>query len=812
MRFDGANLPPFHLPPRYTVYTDAQLRGDALWHGFAREAASLPNLLTLGGSGLSYQFGKTLVGGIFAGTSQRLLPRVLAPLVGLNLEVATLEGVHYYTGHRIATEGDNRYRSHFSTLLDIGSLKALGFLSASLSEPLRQLTQSVGMVSLHRLAAAVGWIPPQGRAGFAEDVANAQVLNLQMGAGAVMLRYMGGSSLTLIERSLHAQESVRAEIPAAARPARLGVFGSVIDERLRRFSEGHLESWMAWERPSPFHLRVFEMMFKRLNPADRLRGFRSLALAFSEASSPRREDLLLNAMAKAYEHMERADIQSAGSLLMERLQRAPDASRPRFFNALRDVFPRLGADLQRDAIARMLNETVLAYSPAQSAANAAFFRSIACLGREQLFKLGTALHRLQFHPIESMEVVNGVMRTLFDRLAQTRSRDQWQEEVFAETVFWGSFLQHEVFRVAQVANEHVDSLLAALPEAKARQAIAGFSDELAESFLTNLRWVEELERRRTNASASEAPWIQEWNQARSARIFEELRERHEDLNPPAAWSDLKAQARAMLSLQDIVRFRDTLRARLLSPGAAERGLVEDWWSRAGLQERWLIFQACVGSRSYWRLQGAQALRLRNLASRGLEHETGVAAKRAVIHDHEDVIFVLGNDSSVGIPHEFVEEVGIEEAAEYLMVHHTHPTQGPRDFNQIYFSTHVEGGGSGDLHAMLSLVDRHHLALPLAFSVTHEDGGNIFVLREEGGQRYLDSYVARRASAEPFSLTDPRLQNVRRRTREWTQGRGVQARFWEVPFEAVEGMRYPSPARGSPPGSDLPASQARPIPH
>jgi len=812
MRFDGANLPPFYLPPRHTVYTDAQLRGDALWHGFAREAASLPNLLTLGASGLSYQFGRTLAGGILGHTSYRLMPRLLAPLVGLNFEVATLQGIHYYTGDRIATEADNRYRSYFSTLLDIGSLKALGFLSASFSEPTRQLTQSVGMVSVHRLVSATGLLPSQGHAGFIEDVANAQVLNLEMGGGAVLLRYMGGSSLTFIERSMRFQEDLRAQIPLPARPALQGRFSGAIDEGVRRFAKGHLESWMTWQRPSPLHLRVFELMFKSLEPAERLQKFRALFLQAMGEVSAQRETLLLEAMRRAYGHMGEADIRSAAALFLEALPKAEGAVRSRLFHALRDAFPSLGTSDQQAVILQMLSEMVLAYSPAQGAARTGFFRSMSQLPRERLFEVGAALRCLHFHPIESLEVVKEALEGLSERFVQTRSSERCQKEMRREADFWASLLAHEVFRVGQTAHDKLISLLSELPEAEARHATEGFPEEVSESFLTNLRWAEEHERRRTNAKASEPAWIREWESERAARILEELRRRHTLLRPPAAWDDLGHQARSLASLQDIARFRELLRARFVSPNAAERATAELWWGRAGYGERWLVLQACVGSRSYWRLKGEQALRLRSLASLGLENETGIAAKRAVIREEDDVLFVLGNAMSVGIPQEFAEEVGLQEAGEYLMVHHTHPSRGPGDFNQIYFSTHVEGGGSGDLFAMFSLAERHGLALPLAFSVTHEDGGNIFVLREEEGRRYLDSYAARRGSGEPFSLSDPRLQNIRRRAGEWALGKGVRARFWEIPFDAVEAMRYPSPASGSPPGSALPANLARALPH
>lgn len=789
----------------------AQLRMDALYTGFSREAGSAASLFTVAGAGLSYQLGRTLTIGVFSQTSSRYAGRLLAPLVGLNFEVGTLHGIHHFTNANIATENTNGFRSYLSTLIDVGALKGLGAMSLRQSQPVQQMVQSFGMAGIHRTVASTGLVPHMGSDSFFEDVLNAEVLNLEMGASGVLARRMGAGHLSNLERSLHTYQNVRISILETMRasvaqpPGRFAEFQGMAREQWRAHGEGirnsarelafeYFDSWSEWTTPRCFHLPVFERMYLALDPSQRRAKFQVLTSYLKDPSiNPAREKFLENAIKFSFQHLADEHIESALRILSHRFndESITPMHRRRLLTAFQHGFYRFDAAQKIDVATMVMGEMLRPVSNLREHACDVLLQCLSHLQREQLIQMAASLNAAPFSPLESMSYVERSFNSIFNQMASRRRADHQEADIVEELQLLGSFLPHAVFHLGFIAHNRLLKTAQLLPEAVSQPELISMLDWIPSDLLCNLRWGEEFERRQGDHDASLPLWMRAWERDRSVRVLSAVCDAHKSLALPAEWTALRAKAAQVLSLQDIVEFRNLMRQHLLATQPADVAITENWWNNATMAQRWLALQFCVGSRRYWALKGREAMRMRRFTFQGLENETGVASTQPVVLDNDNVFFLLGDPSSVGVPYEFVQDKGFEQARRYMLVHHTHPSRGPRDFNQIYPSTQVEGVESGDLYAMLNFMSQLNLPSPVAFSLTHEDGGSIFVMRQnERGDKHLDVYSARRAEGEAFDLNHSMLRNVRDGITRWSTANHMNSSFWEVPFEWVENMRYP----------------------
>ncbi len=802
MRLNGAH----QNSQRFTgtsVYSRAQLTTNALDAGFSREATNVTNLLTVAGAGLSYQLGRTLTHAAFNPLSARYASRILAPIVGLNLEVGTIHGIQHFTGSRLPTQSHFGDSSYLSTLVDIGSLKTLGFMSGSLSHPLQQMIQSVGMAGVHRASSAVGLTPQHGQGSFAEEVVNAQVLNLELGASGALSGLLGARRIQVLERSLQANQGMRfspEEVSRVLREERSWQLQGMAAEA-QGFWASRIACAASRAKPFAWDLSMFRFSFRRLPPAERAARFVDLVAEFNQPrTNDAREKFIDAAVREAITHLSPEQINEIGqNHLLNSLNRVQGLHQERILRTLQEAFPHFTPDLQDVAIVSVMREMTRPGSKSQGAAQNAFLRCLSALQRSQILRVAEAFRDLRFSAVESMDYMEASLQSLFENLASTRTQEV-HEDIVREIRLFNTFLSHPVFKLGVMAHDRMVSLLQELPEREARPALDLMASDVSGDFLTNLRWVEEFERRRVSPDASIPAWIRTWEQQRQGITFERVRSVQGSLQFPAEWASLTRQANEVRSLQDVAFFRNTMRALVNSTEAQTRAAFDAWWNAASMPQRWLMLQVCVGSQGFWKMQGSQAMRIRRMTLRGFGNETGIASTEHVIRDRSDAFFILGDRDSVGVPHQFIQEYGIEEARRYMMVHHSHPTRGPRDYNQIYPSTRIEGAESGDLHAMFNLLSSLHITETAAFSLTHEDGGTVFVMRPTAdGGKTLEIYSGRRPEGEDFNIsTDFMLSSVRQGIRDWAAHTDSEIRkqpmdvtLWEVPFSWIEEMSYPN---------------------
>ncbi len=801
MRLNGANSnfqPSLH--PQDEAYTSSQLSSSAHQQSFAREASSPTAALTLLGAGLSYQVGRTATWALFSNSSFRILPRVLAPMVGLHLEVASIHATHHLSGTSLATEHSSAYRSFYSTLLDIGGLKGIGVLGASFSAPLRHLLQSAGTVGLHRLASAIGLIPASHESNIFRELLDAEIVNLQMETSAALGNRLGMLRLNQLQRTLQLRENIISARSSGGLQNPISVMAShemaplvemTRPSRAVEYFESRGLSFVArWIRAA--RLWNFERKLKQQTQRIRCQQVNALLTSLNHHStSESQANFLVEALKRSYPHLNDDSAQRCAETCLRSFPNSPFQTF--LMRTLGDIFPHLqSSPAVRLNIMKVISKSVLAPFPRLGDVAYQYFNpSLAYLDRPELLELARYTATLDFHPVASVERVQGMLDQICDRLQITRRENQINEGRLEEARILGRYLAHNVFGLSLVAHRRLVSILQEVTEPEGVKVLNNISSDFSKDFLTNLRWVEEFEKRRVKGNLSSLSWIRNWEEQRYSAQMKVLRDRLSVLQIPQGWSEMGTRISTMNGLEDFWNLQNSMRARFTSQANGDRAVAQTWWNQANMEERLLILQICVGSRAYWKLRGREALRLRNLASQGLESETGIASKNPEIRDEDEVLFVLGNHNTVAVPLGFIEEFGISEAAEYLMIHHTHPSHGKSDFNEIYPSSHIEGTGSGDLYSMIQQQEILQHQKPLAYSVSHAQGGSIFTIREEEGRRHLNIYTGVRNSKAPFDLNHRVLVEVRNRIRNFSQQNGLEVHFWEVPFAWVENMHYPS---------------------
>ncbi|MFO1519406.1 MAG: bifunctional serine/threonine-protein kinase/formylglycine-generating enzyme family protein [bacterium] len=191
--------------------TESQAQVDVLVGRFAEEATNWRSLAAMATGSLFYRFGRI---GALALASR--LPQA-APLfqaasygVGLATEVAAFEGssrfLAYASGDRSNANlwnwnGRGGWREGLAhSFVTFGMLKSVGFLAREQNVVLQHTVSDLAMVGGNQVAAAFGFGPrPEGN--FASQMLEAEVTNLQLGAGMSLLHGVA-PGLAAFERAL----------------------------------------------------------------------------------------------------------------------------------------------------------------------------------------------------------------------------------------------------------------------------------------------------------------------------------------------------------------------------------------------------------------------------------------------------------------------------------------------------------------------------------------------------------------------------------------------------------------------------------
>lgn len=796
MRIQGA----FSFPSRTAApaVSESQLNLASLQASFSHEAGNPMTAATLLGAGLSYQLGRSIATTLLASSPVRVLPRVLAPLVGLHFETALLHASHHLGGASLATEQTNRYQSFYATFFDMGMLKCAGLAAASASTPVRHLLQSSAMVASHRILAALGVGENNPRSSLLGDLLAAEVVNLQMEATSRLAHAVGGYPIQRIQGSLAVRERQSLTNASSAISESLPVFAShemiqwsrgIKPSGVSRWLESHgMVLFAKVERT--IRLWFFEKSFKRAEVVGRLYRLDALYERLIEASDASTVEFLTEALKRSYSYLGRGSQEELASKILIRVSSFSEdpAKQIRFTILLRHFLPRLSDNSLRVRVLRSFAGAIV--SPLTERASyifrEAFAPSLGYLNREELLTLADELRRLEFQPIFAMDSVREMYEMLFDRLEMTRRQESLAADRVAEMKVLGSYLSHDVFAVGRLAQERLFQLAKASPQEEAAAALNGIAQGIPKDFLTQLRWIEAFQN--TGAASTSPEWLRTFQQVYYRQQLDAVERRVGTLRPPTEWQDIHRVLESFEGLESILNLQQILRERFLSAVPDQIAIANRWWEEASVEERWLILQIITGSRAYVKLSPLQAMRLRSLAAQGLESETGLAIDHRDIQNPREVIFVLGNYNSVSMPMGFIEEHGMAEAMGYVMLHHTHPLyQRANDYHQIYPSCHIEGSGSGDLYSMFKQQEQFQFS-DSAYSVMHRHGGSIFVLRDHEGKRFLDIYAALRETGRNIPVYH--FENTMTRIEDFARQNRVLVRFWKVPFDWIETMKIP----------------------
>ncbi len=792
MRIQGANFPLSRLNSRASPLDSSHLALDAQLDAFARQATDPSNLLLLSAAGLSYQMGKTATLVAFSNSSLRLIPRVLAPLVGLNMEVASLHAAHRLGAGNIPTESSAEYRSYLSTLLDVGVLKGIGSSSHSLTSPVRHLMQSAGMVASHRLASAMRLIPENSSSNLFRELLDAEATNIAMESGSLAFQFVTGGRIHLLERSLAAQGRMLEALPVESAREPLQSFAAhelaSREVYLRSSTVAEYFSarrWKFWENAyRVFRVWRFERALASRSETERITPVRSLSEAFnSTIISSSQEAYLQDALIRSFRHLKPGQVREISDLSLKYLEECQGnpVLRKRWIPVLKASFQRLDPP-QRERTLGYMREAAFSSLPELArVAEESLRYALNRLSREEMEVFARSMQSLDFQPVNAMESVEKIFEVVFDRLENLRSDERRQEDIRREAAILGSYLGHPVYELSVLAEGRFLRLLSSMDENEGLRVLNNLEGDISDNFSTRLRAVEDSVRPARDV-ASSISWLRAWQIHRTERVLESIREDLRSLSIPSEWRELAAAVKNINGMDALTNVVGLFRARFSSEDPAVQQVAEAWFRNSSSSERMRILQILVGSREYWKLNSRAALRLRNWVLYGIQGEVGIAAKNPVIQDKDDVVFVLGNHTSVSMSLGFVRDYSREEALRYIMVHHTHPEMGGDDINQIYPSTFVEGCGSGDLHALRETFMKLGVS-ELALSQLHGKGGSIFVMKDNSGNLELNIYTGIRDGASDLGI-HPLLQRVRERIRRYGETSDVRVNFFEMPFDRI----------------------------
>jgi phosphatidylserine decarboxylase precursor len=186
--------------------TSAQVRVDSLVGSFAEQATDLRSLAAMTAGGMAYRLGR-----IGAAGSQ-----FLSVGVGLASEVAAFEvtrrGLLSLDHSRpelwrwSGREGLAQGLTH--SLISFGTLRGVGTLTGGQNLIAQHLSQDLGMVAGHHLAAWAG-VGERPQGSLIDQVVEAEAVNLQMQAGMGLMHGLTGGRLQGLERQMDREVALR---------------------------------------------------------------------------------------------------------------------------------------------------------------------------------------------------------------------------------------------------------------------------------------------------------------------------------------------------------------------------------------------------------------------------------------------------------------------------------------------------------------------------------------------------------------------------------------------------------------------------
>jgi len=789
--------------PSHTL-TSNQLQQDAIGQSFVSQASNPKTLVAVTFAGAAFKgiqglgYGRVLP---YLADSKAASVLLKAGVNGLAVTgeagvfVLTERGIQALDGsdpHALRWGGENGFkRAWQNAFINFSGLRVAAPFTAGQNPFVRNFGHSTAMVGANQFSAALGLLPPPSES-ISLQFVNASVMDLQMTAGMQMLHGIFPATALPSPRDpalwLRSGERegtreygmrfvVEPQVPQlAAEPGPLEKLGlkMIGSEFQGRSSEG-----MAWvsfrlklallgsEGKSHLSQELLKTMERPgLGEKDLQFALKALSLTLPGFTPEQRSSLLSQAQA-AYGRLH------------------DPAYRQAWIYLVAQIAPRLEGAEKFDAACLLMEAALSPYSGIANLAEESLSREMQGLSKRQLVQAGAILLRLEFQPELAGKRVRGIIANLALEIDAKREGNSVAESVEAARWF-AQFMAHPEYRLGSEASLNWLELLKALPPAEARALIDASKGDMPAGPASHLYWAAFSQRQLGMGDLSELAknWHQQRREIALARFSADL----QALPLPREWADLSQRASRIRSVDEALQFQADFRAKLRSSDPAVQGLVENWWAGLPQAQRWSALQIFVGPDLYLPMKGAEALRWRRLAGQGLSHETGIASLQANLGEGDPALFVLGNRSTVGLPEAFVDQVGIEEAAQYLMNHHTHPHTAS-DLNQIYPSTFVEGGGSGDLHALMGRFEKLPEGGEIALSVTHALGGSIFALKKSQGRPQFSIYTGIRPGLTPSTIRDPRLAAVRQGIRAWAKGRGAELRFFELPYDGIEKMRY-----------------------
>ncbi len=205
----GENLNSFQFSGGNSSLSNTQLGLDALQYSFSEQATNSVNLLAMTAGGLAYRLGKLGVCSVGAIHESPLLAKILAPSVGLILEVAAFRGVN----HAFHSSQENYWSAQgfAREMINFGALKSVAHLMQG-GNPIRMhVAQNLGMM-LGEEAGSRLHLTPEVHGSFAERFVNASATNFALGAGHCLAKTISGFRLQVLERnlsqSIHSQRKV----------------------------------------------------------------------------------------------------------------------------------------------------------------------------------------------------------------------------------------------------------------------------------------------------------------------------------------------------------------------------------------------------------------------------------------------------------------------------------------------------------------------------------------------------------------------------------------------------------------------------
>ncbi len=197
-------------------FTSAQLSTSACEATFSREATNFTSLASIMAGGLAYRLGKMaglqFCSTLFSSNLTRMIPGLLAPVMGLAAEVTAFQGtdrllqsLQHGNENLFRFSGENGFVQGWrNSFVDFGMMKGVGHLLQSSNIILQHLAQDFSMVAGHQATALLGFTSrPEGN--FLDQMVHAEITNLQLGVGGRFSAFATGHRLRTLERSMEQQ-------------------------------------------------------------------------------------------------------------------------------------------------------------------------------------------------------------------------------------------------------------------------------------------------------------------------------------------------------------------------------------------------------------------------------------------------------------------------------------------------------------------------------------------------------------------------------------------------------------------------------